>query len=319
MLVRTFCGAPSAKLGGMASNSSPRILVTGASGPIGSALLPSLSTLGADVTRLVRGRPAGERQIQWDPEQPVPPESVSGFDAVIHLAGESIMGRWTEAKKENIRNSRVHGTQNLAQALAGASQKPRVFVSGSASGFYGDRGDEILREDSRSGGGFLPKVCREWEAASQPAADAGIRTVNIRSGVVLTPTGGALEKMLPPFRLGLGGRLGSGRQWMSWIHIQDIVGAIHHILKTDSVQGPVNMVSPKPVTNSEFTRVLAGVLSRPAIFPVPVFALRTLFGRMADEVLLASQRVEPARLAASGYSFQFGDLQAALGALLKRN
>ena len=310
--------ALSAKLGGMGVNNSARFLITGASGPIGVALLPSLTATGAQITRLVRHQPTGGGQMHWDPEQPLAPESVSGFDAVIHLAGESIMGRWTEAKKDKIRNSRVRGTQNLAQALARAAQKPRVLVAGSAIGFYGDRGDEILREESRSGAGFLPKVCREWEMASQPATDAGIRTVHIRTGVVLSPKGGALQQMLPPFKLGLGGRIGSGRQWFSWIHIDDMVGAIQHILKTDTVQGPVNMVAPKPVTNTEFTRVLASVLSRPAILPVPTFALRLAFGsQMADEVLLASERVEPAKLNACGYAFHYTDLQPALTALLK--
>ena len=308
--------SPSAKLSGMPANNSARILMTGASGPIGTALLSSLATMGAQVTRFVRHAPSGEGQVQWDPDQPLAPESVSGFDAVIHLAGETIMGRWTEGKKDKIRNSRVRGTQNLAQALARAAQKPRVLVAGSAIGFYGDRGDEILREDSRSGSGFLPKVCREWEMASQAAADAGIRTAHIRTGVVLSAKGGALKQMLPPFKLGLGGRLGSGSQWLSWIHIDDMVGAVHHILKTDSLQGPVNMVAPKPVTNADFTRVLASVLSRPAIFPVPTFAMRLALGQMADEVLLASERVDPAKLSASGYGFQYSDLRPALTSLL---
>jgi uncharacterized protein len=301
----------------MAATSSSRVLVTGVSGPIGTALVPSLSAVGAQVTRLMRGRPSGEGQLQWDPEQPLAPDLVSGFDAVIHLAGESIMGRWTKAKKDKIRNSRVRGTQNLAQALARAVQKPRVFIVGSATGYYGDRGDEILREDSRSGTGFLAEVCREWEAASQAAADAGIRTVEIRTGVVLSPKGGALAQMLTPFRLGVGGRIGSGQQWWSWIHVQDHVAAIHHILKTVSLQGPVNLVAPQPLTNAEFTRVLASVLSRPAIFPLPAFVLRIALGQMAEEVLLSSQRVEPAKLSASGYSFQYPDLRAALRSLLQ--
>jgi uncharacterized protein len=300
----------------MAANNSARILITGASGPIGAGLLPSLTAMGAQVSRLVRHQPSGEGQMQWDPDQPLAPESVSGFDAVIHLAGETIMGRWTEAKKDKIRNSRVRGTQNLAQALARASQKPRVLVAGSAIGFYGDRGDEILREDSRSGSGFLPKVCREWEMASQAATDAGIRTAHIRTGVVLSAKGGALKQMLLPFKLGLGGRLGSGSQWLSWIHIDDMVGAVHHILKTDSLQGPVNMVAPKPVTNADFTRVLASVLSRPAILPVPAFAMQLALGQMAEEVLLASERVDPAKLSASGYEFHYSDLQSALTSLL---
>jgi uncharacterized protein (TIGR01777 family) len=267
---------------------------------------------------LVHGRASGDGQIFWDPEQPIAPESISGFDAVIHLAGESILGRWTESKKKKIRDSRVHGTQNLAQALARAALKPRVLLVGSATGYYGNRGDEILREDSRSGSGFLPKVCREWEAASQAASDAGIRVAHSRTGVVLSPKGGALGEMLTPFRLGLGGRLGSGNQWMSWIHVQDLVGGFHQILQNDSLVGAVNMVGPRPVTNAEFTRVLADVLARPAMLPVPGFALRMIFGQMADEALLSSQRVEPGKLAASGYAFQFPDLQLALKSLLQQ-
>ncbi len=248
-----------------------RILVSGVSGPIGTALLPTLRQLGYAVTRLVRGNTAGTDQVAWDPSQPLSPQSVSGFDAVIHLAGESIVGRWTDDKKKKIRDSRVQGTQHLSVALAKAPQRPRVFLSGSAIGYYGDRGDEVLREDSASGTGFLADVCREWESAAQPAADAGIRTVCLRIGVVLSATGGALPKMLGPFKMGVGGKIGSGRQWWSWIDVNDLVGAIHHILKTDLLQGPVNLVAPEPVTNAEFTRTLAAVLHRPAIFPMPAF------------------------------------------------
>jgi len=294
-----------------------RVLVSGASGPIGAALLPSLDSRGYDVVRLVRGAAAGGAQIPWDPALPIDPESVSGFDAVIHLAGESIVGRWSAAKKAKIRDSRVVGTSNLAKALAQAKNKPHVFVCSSAIGYYGNRGDELLREDSAAGEGFLAEVCREWETATKPANDAGIRTAQIRTGVVLSPKGGALGKMLTPFKLGLGGNLGNGRQWMSWIDIQDMIGAIHHILKMDLLQGPVNMVAPKPVTNAEFTRTLASVLSRPAIFPVPAFAVKAAFGEMGESVLLASQRVEPARLVASGYPFRFSELRASLENTLK--
>jgi len=297
---------------------SPRVLVTGASGSIGTALLPSLKAAGYSVTRMVRGTAAGADQIVWDPAQPVAPESVLGFEAVIHLAGESVVGRWSEAKKARIRDSRVLGTRHLSQALAKASQPPTVLVSASATGFYGDRGEETLSENSASGKGFLASVCREWEAATEPAAKAGIRTANIRIGVVLSGTGGALKQMLTPFRLGLGGNIGNGRQWMSWIHVQDLVRAIHHTLKTDRLSGPVNLVSPNPVRNSEFTKTLGAVLVRPTMFPMPAFVARTVFGQMADELLLASQRVEPAKLAASGYSFQFQDLRSALDEILKR-
>jgi uncharacterized protein len=294
-----------------------RILVSGVSGPIGTALMPSLKATGAKIARLARAdavltTAADEERIPWDPEQPISPEAVSGFDAVIHLAGESIIGRWTATKKQKIRESRVAGTRSLAQALANAKLKPQVFISGSAIGYYGDRGDEILKEESSAGTGFLPEVCLEWEAATEAAAKAGIRTVQIRTGIVLSTTGGALAKMLTPFKLGLGGILGNGRQWMSWIDIQDMVRAIQHILKTDQVRGTVNMVAPAPVTNVEFTKTLASVLSRPAIFPMPAFAVKLILGEMGETVLLGSQRVEPGRLVASGYPFQFRELRASL-------
>jgi uncharacterized protein len=296
---------------------SARVLVTGSTGLIGRALVASLKAGGAQVSRLVRGTPNAPDQLQWDPARPLAPESVSGFDAVVHLAGETVAARWTKGKQTKIRDSRVGGTRTLTQALAKAPERPRVLVAGSAIGYYGDRGDEVLNEKSAAGTGFLADVCREWEAASQPAMDAGIRTVQIRTGIVLSMEGGALKKMLPPFRMGVGGRLGSGRQWMSWIHIQDMVGAIHHIIKTDLLQGPVNLVAPKPVTNAEFTETLASILKRPAIFPVPALAIKTLFGQMGQEVLLASQRVEPARLVSSGYPFHCSDLRKALEAVLK--
>ena len=294
-----------------------RILVSGASGPIGTALLPPLKTRGYEITRLVRGATAGEDQILWDPGKPIAPEAVSGFDAVIHLAGESIVGSWTDDKKMKIRNSRVAGTTALAQALAQAKNKPQVFVCSSAIGYYGDRGNEVLTEESAPGSGFLPEVCREWEAATVPAANAGIRTVQMRTGIVLSPTGGALGKMLTPFKMGVGGKIGSGRQWMSWIDVQDMVGAIHHILKSDLLQGPVNMVAPRPVTNVEFTQTLASVLSRPAIFPMPAFVVKLAFGEMGETVLLGSQRVEPTQLVGSGYPFRFSDLRASLLNIVK--
>ena len=295
-----------------------RILVSGVSGPIGAALLPSLKTGGYEVTRLVRGAVTGDNQISWNPSRPISPDMVSGFNAVIHLAGESIVGRWTKTKKTNIRESRVAGTTALAEALAQAKDKPEVFVCSSAIGYYGDRGNEVLNEQSKPGVGFLAEVCREWEAATQAAANAGIRTVRMRTGVVLSPSGGALGKMLTPFKMGVGGKIGNGQQWMSWIDVQDMVGAIHHILKSDLLQGPVNMVAPKPVTNAEFTRTLAGVLSRPAILPMPAFAVKLAFGEMGETVLLGSQRVEPSQLVISGYPFRFTDLRASLENNLKR-
>ena len=280
--------------------------------------MPTLKARGYEVTRLVRGQASGKDEIRWDSAQPLLPEAASGFDAVVHLAGESVATRWSAAKKTKIRESRVAGTRTLVHALAKAAKRPRVLISASAIGFYGDRGDDVLNEKSPAGAGFLADVCREWEAATQPAVDAGIRTIHIRTGIVLSAEGGALKKMLPPFRMGLGGRLASGRQWMSWIHIQDWTGAVHHILKNDLLQGAVNMVAPRPVQNTDFTETLASVLSRPAIFPLPAFAIQTLFGQMGEEVLLASQRVEPARLVTSGYPFQCSDLRKALEALLKR-
>jgi uncharacterized protein (TIGR01777 family) len=290
-----------------------RVLVTGVSGPIGTGLLASFEPQGTQIVRLVRGRAKNAAQVSWDPLAPLAPATVSGFDAVVHLAGESVVGRWTEEKKKAIRESRVQGTRNLAAALAQSEVKPRVLVCASAVGFYGNRGDELLPEESPGGQGFLPEVCREWEDASRIAAEAGIRTVNIRIGLVLSAKGGALENMLKPFKLGLGGRIGSGQQWWSWIHVDDIVGGIHHAISTESLSGAVNLVAPNPVRNAEFTKVLASVLGRPAFFPVPEFALRLAFGEMAaGELLLASQRVEPGKLKASGYTFRFRELRAAL-------
>lgn len=294
-----------------------RILVSGVSGPIGKALVPVLHSRGLEVVRLVRGPANGKDQITWHPGEPVLPESVSGFDAVIHLAGETIFGYWGREKKARIRNSRVTGTHDLAEALAQAKNKPQVFICSSAVGYYGSRGDEVLNEASEPGKDFLALVCRDWEAATKPAIDAGIRTSQIRTGVVLSPTGGALPKMVPPFKLGLGGRIGSGRQWMSWIDVQDMVGAILHILKNDLLQGPVNLVAPKPVTNAEFTDTLAGVLRRPAIFPLPALVVKTVFGEMGEATLLASQRVEPVRLVGTGYPFAFTDLRSSLEHLLR--
>jgi hypothetical protein len=294
-----------------------RILVSGVSGPIGTALLPSLKTRGYEIIRLVRGTATADHQIAWDPGRPIAPETVSGFDAVVHLAGESIVGRWSDEKKMKIRDSRVAGTTALAEALAQAKDKPHVFACSSAIGYYGDRGSEVLNEESAPGTGFLPDVCIEWEAATEAAVHAGIRTVQMRTGIVLSPKGGALGKMLTPFKMGVGGKIGDGQQWMSWIDVQDMVGAIHHVLKSDLLQGPVNLVAPRPVINEEFTRTLASVLSRPAIFPVPAFVVKTAFGEMGETLLLGSQRVEPTQLVMSGYPYRFNSLRASLENLLK--
>jgi uncharacterized protein (TIGR01777 family) len=256
-----------------------------------------------------------EERVAWSPAQPISPDAVSGFDAVIHLAGESIVGRWTAGKKARLRESRIPSTANLARALAQSRSRPPVFLSASAIGYYGNRGDEILTEDSSAGTGFTADLAREWEQASWPAIEAGIRTVQMRMGVVMATTGGALPRMLPAFKLGVGGRLGDGHQWMSWIDLKDVIGAIQHILRSDLLHGPVNFVAPKPVTNEEFSKTLGSVLSRPAIFPVPPFAARLAFGEMADELLLASQRVEPTRLISSGYPFRFPTLRRSLESL----
>lgn len=298
-----------------------RILISGASGPIGNALFAKFKEAGAQITRLTRAAskpvPPGQESIVWDPAQSISPNLVTGFDAVVHLAGEEIVGKWTSEKKNRIRDSRVQGTQNLAQALSQTKIKPRVFVSSSAIGYYGDRGEEVLTETSAPGQGFLPDVCREWEAATATATQAGIRTVQIRTGIVLSPKGGALGKMLTPFKLGVGGRVGTGKQWMSWIDVRDMAGAIGHVIRTALLQGPVNFVSPQPVRNAEFTKTLASVLRRPAIFPVPAFVVKTAFGEMGETVLLGSQRVEPAQLLASRYSFQFRTLRESLENLLR--
>jgi hypothetical protein len=295
-----------------------KILLTGASGLIGRALLPSLKSGGFSVVRLVRGAAAGVDEISWDPAKPISPEAVSGFDAVIHLAGESIFGRWTEAKKRKILDSRVAGTLNLAAALATADEKPKVFISGSAIGYYGNRGEETLREDSAPGREFLAEVAEKWEEATTPAVQADIRTAHLRTGIVLSPKGGALKAMLLPFKMGVGGRIGDGQQWMSWIDIRDMVGGIHHILKNDLIQGAVNMVAPKPVRNDEFAKTLASVLSRPAIFPMPAFAVKTIFGEMGEALLLGGQKVEPGKLISSGYPFRYRELRSSLEGLLKK-
>jgi len=287
---------------------------------IGSAIVAALKSDGAKIAKLARpgARPDPNNElVPWNPAQPFDAEAVSGFDSVIHLAGESILGRWTAEKKVRIRDSRIPPTANLARALAQAKVKPKVFVSASAIGYYGDRSDEVLNEDSASGTGFAANLARDWEQATKPAADAGIRTVRIRIGIVLARHAGALAQMLPPFRAAIGGRVGRGKQWMSWIDLADLIGAVQHILQTDALSGPVNLVGPDPVTNIQFTKTLASVLHRPALFPVPAFVMRLAFGEMADELLLASDRVEPKRLRDSGYAFRFPTLRSSLEHILK--
>jgi uncharacterized protein (TIGR01777 family) len=296
-----------------------KILVTGSTGLVGSALIPALKSSGHQIVRLVRSKPKDASEVYWNPEQgTIKAAELEGLDAVVHLAGENLaVGRWTDEKKQRIRESRVKGTRLLSETLAQLNEKPAVLVSASAVGFYGSRGDEILTEQSASGSDFLAEVCREWELATQAAAQAGIRVVNLRFGVIFSGEGGALKKMLLPFRMGVGGKIGSGHQYMSWIALDDAVGAIEHALTNETLRGPVNAVAPQAATNREFTKTLGRVLSRPTIFPVPAFAARLAFGEMADATLLSSQRVEPARLKESGYVFKYPELEGALKHILK--
>lgn len=297
-----------------------RILVSGSSGLIGSALLPALAASGHTVGRLVRpGRTRAAGDVAWDPAVGrIDAASLEGFDAVVHLAGESIAGgRWTAKRKQRIRDSRITSTRLLSESLARLSRPPRVLVSASAIGFYGDRGAEVLTELSPAGSGFLAETCKEWEAASEPAARKGIRVVNFRFGMVLAAKGGALAKMLSPFKLGLGGPLGRGTQWVSWITLEDVLGVTQRAIADERLQGPVNAVVPAAVTNREFTRTLARVLNRPAVLTAPAFALRLALGEMADALLLASDRVSPQRLQASGYRFLYPELEPALRHLLR--
>ncbi|HEY4932313.1 MAG TPA: TIGR01777 family oxidoreductase [Terriglobales bacterium] len=296
-----------------------RILISGASGFLGNALRPALSAAGHTSTALVRRAPVGD-EVQWNPGQPLDPQKLAGFDALVHLAGKSISGRWTEKFKREVRESRVLGTRTLATSAAESFRKtglPRVFVAASATGYYGNRGDEELTEDSQPGSGFLSEVCEEWEAATRPAAEAGIRVVNLRIGVVLAKHGGALQAMLPAFRLGLGGPIGDGRQYMSWIALDDVVGAFLFSLANDNLRGPVNAVAPQPVRNSEFVRAVGRALHRPAFFPLPAFVVRTVFGEMGEALLLGSARVRPAKLEAAGYRYRHPELAEALLATLR--
>jgi hypothetical protein len=294
------------------------VLVTGSSGLIGSALEPFLAAAGHRVIRLVRSRPSsGEAQRFWAPEAGIlDPGALEGLDAVVNLAGENVAGRWTERKKARILNSRVKSARLLSESLAGLAQPPKVLVSASASGFYGDRADEVLTEESASGSQFLAQVCRQWEAGTEPAARAGLRVVVLRIGLVLSASGGALAQMLPPFKLGLGGRIGSGRQYWSWIALDDLLGVVLHVLNTEALRGPVNAVAPNPVTNLEFTKTLGRVLKRPTVLALPALAARLAWGQMAEELLLASTRMEPARLLAFNYKFRYPELEPALRHLL---
>lgn len=291
-----------------------RVAVTGASGLVGSALVPFLTAGGHHVVRLVRRAAEADDEIEWNPDEGrVDAARLEGIDAVVHLAGENVAsGRWTHARKSRIRDSRVRGTRSLAGTLAGLDSRPKVLVSSSAVGYYGDRGDRQLDESSDAGTGFLADVCRDWEAATEEASRAGIRVVLLRTGVVLSAAGGALARMLPPFRWGVGGRLGDGRQFVSWIALDDLIGAIHFALTREELSGPVNATAPSPVSNERLTRTLAGLLRRPAVFPVPGWVLRAALGEMAEEMLLASTRVLPRRLESAGFVFRHPELEGAL-------
>ncbi len=300
-----------------------KIAIGGSTGLVGNELVSFLSTGGHEVMRLLRKRSATEsatQSVQWDPAQgTIDAAGLEGCDAVVHLGGDNIAhGRWTEGKKRLIRESRTISTKLLASTLAGLTRPPKVFVCASAIGFYGDRGDDILTEDSTPGPTFISDVCRDWEAATEPARAAGIRVVNLRIGVVLTPKGAALKKMLLPFQLCGGGIVGSGRQWWSWIAIDDVLRAALHCLVTDSLSGPVNAVAPGCVTNAEFTKTLGRVLHRPTIVPMPAFAVKLALGEMGEELLLASSRVAPTKLQDSGFDFACPELEPALRHLLGR-
>jgi uncharacterized protein (TIGR01777 family) len=294
------------------------VLVSGGTGFIGSALIPELEAGGHSVKRLTRN-PRSEGDIRWDPDAGTIEGDLAGFDTVVHLGGESIAeGRWTSEKKRRILESRRKGTRLLAEKISGLTEPPSVMVSASAIGYYGDRGNELLTEESEPGTLFLSEVCREWEAAAEPARDAGVRVVHPRIGIVLSTEGGALGATLPIFKFGGGGKIGSGRQYWSWVACDDVVGAIVHAIDTETLSGPVNVVAPDPPTNAEYTRVLGHVLGRPTFLTVPAPAARVAIGGMADELLMASARVEPARLEETGYEYRHPELEGALRYLLKK-
>lgn len=294
-----------------------KILISGGSGLVGSAATAALQADGHTVAHLVRpGGAVTEKDVGWDPMRAtVDLAGIEGTDVVIHLSGAGIGdGRWTSARKQVLRSSRIDTTRVLVDSLSKLKQKPRALLVASAIGYYGDAGDEILTESSANGTDFLALLCRDWEAEARRAAPMGIRTATLRFGIILSSKGGAIPRMLTPFKLGLGGRLGSGKQWMSWIAIEDVIGIIRFAIANEQVNGPVNVVAPNPVRNEEFTRLLAGMLHRPAIFPAPAFVLKLAMGEMADALLLGSDRVVPEKLLAAGFSFRFQILEPALRA-----
>jgi uncharacterized protein (TIGR01777 family) len=296
-----------------------KILVSGARGLIGEALIKSLVKDGHKISSLVRRATNGESEIEWHPNQgQLDVAKLEGFDVVVHLAGESIAsGRWTDEKKKKIVDSRVKGTTLLSESLASLAKPPSTFVCASAIGYYGNRGDELLTEQSARGNDFLSDVCVAWEKSTAAAEAKGIRTVHARFGIILDKEGGALKQMLMPFRMGVGGKVGDGKQWMSWIALEDVVRGLDYVIERTSIKGAVNFVAPYPVTNAEFTRVLGRALSRPAFLPVPAFAARLAFGEMADELLLSSAKVQPKVLREHGFEFEYTTLQDALQEILK--
>jgi uncharacterized protein (TIGR01777 family) len=295
-----------------------RILVSGSHGLVGKALIGSLTSDGNEIVRLVRGKPSSNAEVEWHPnEGKIDGASLEGLDVVVHLAGESIAsGRWSDEKKRAIQESRVLGTVLLSDALARLSRPPAVFLSASAIGYYGNRGDELLTEKSDAGTDFLANVCRAWENATGRAVEKGIRTVRARFGIILDAKEGALAKMLTPFRMGIGGRIGDGKQWMSWIAIDDVVNGLKYLMENGAVSGPVNFVAPNAVTNAEFTKTLGHVLSRPTLFPIPAFGVRLAFGEMGEALLLSGQRVKPSIMEESGFRFTWPTLEPALRHLL---
>ena len=306
----------------MDSSTTTRVILSGASGMLGTAVRRALADRGSQTLQLVRRNPTNAGELTWDPTADPAVQDfrqLEGASASIHLSGANVAAhRWTHDYKRRMTSSRVDSTHRLAKVLAKLSKPPKAFLVASAVGTYGDRGDEILDESSKAGSGFLASLCREWEEAAEPARQVGIRVVHLRFGVVLGPEEGALQQILPPFRAGLGARIGDGRQWMSWIGIDDVVRAILFALDRRDVAGPVNITSPNPVTNAEFTHTLGRVLQRPAFLSVPAFAMKLLFGQMAEEALLASARVEPQKLFAAGFQFSQPHLDQALAAALKR-
>lgn len=296
-----------------------RVLITGASGLIGSALQKRFAGKGWETLLATRHEPKAPNEIQWSIEDGfVDPERLEGLDAVVHLAGESVNGlRWTDDKKKAIRDSRVFGTRNLVAALSKLKDRPKVLVSASAIGFYGERGDEEVSESSIAGIGFLSEVSKEWESEARRAEDAGIRTVLLRTGIVLSKDGGALGTMLTPFKLGVGGVIGSGKQWMSWISLDDHIRVIEYVIEHDNIRGAVNAASPHPVTNEEFTKTMGDVLYRPTFLPLPQFVVSMALGEMGDELLLTSTKVMPKRLEDAGFEFEYPALKPALEHALK--